>query len=194
MSTDRPDDLAEKIVAALDRLAHAKRTNQQAAATRHGLTPLQVDLIATLADGPPPQPLIGLLATELGITQPTVTDSVQALERKGLLRRERDPADARRSTLILTATGRRLAEGLDATDRDLVAAIKTLPVAAQEETLEALLRMIAHLVGTAAITIARTCLTCRFHRHDGTTHRCALLGIDLPGRDLRVNCPEHQPA
>ena len=76
----------------------------------------------------------------------------------------------------------------------LAEAIGQLPQQVQEATLEALLTVIARLVDDGTITVARTCITCRFHRHDGVSHHCNLLGIDLPTRELRVNCPEHQPA
>lgn len=194
MSADRPEALPGKIAAALDRLARGQRAHRQAVATRHGLTPLQLDVLGALRDGPPPEPLVGLLATELGVAQPTVTDSVRALERKGLVRRHRDAHDGRRAALTLTAAGHRLASDLDVVDDALVHAAGALPLAVQEAVFEALLALIAHLVDTGAITVARTCLTCRYHHHDGSTHRCALLDVDLPRGELRVNCPEHQPA
>jgi DNA-binding MarR family transcriptional regulator len=191
---DRPDSLPDKIVAALDRLAHAPRTSRQALATSRGLTPLQIDLLADRAGGHPPDPLVGLLAREVGVSQPTVTDSLRALEIKGLVRRDPDRRDSRRTVVALTPSGHRLAADLADTDDALAEAIGQLPQQVQEATLETLLTLIAGLVDDGTITVARTCITCRFHRHDGTTHHCNLLGIDLPTRELRVNCPEHQPA
>lgn len=192
LTGDRPDDLAGKIVAALDRIAHARRTQRQVFATESGLTLLQVELLATLADGAPPQPLIGLLATELGVSQPTVTDSVRALERKDLVRRDPDPSDARRTLITLTPDGRRMVVELAARDRAFTRAVADLPTGTQEQTLGALLGVIGNLVGTGAITVARTCLTCRFHRREQGTDHCDLLQAELPAPDLRVNCPEHQ--
>lgn len=190
MNTDRPEPLPTRVAAALDRIARARRVRRQAVATRHGLTPLQVELLTTLAGGPPPPPQVGLLAAEVGVAQPTATDSVRALERKGLVGR----GGGRRPALALTAAGRLLAEDLALADQDLVRAVEALPAAAQAATLEALLTLISRLVETGAVTVARTCLTCRFHEHDGAVHRCTLLGADLPPADLRVNCPEHELA
>lgn len=194
MKPDRPAGLAAKVAAALDRLARARRIHRQAIATDHGLTPLQVELLVAIADGPPPAPLVGLLATELGVAQPTVTDSLRALERKGLVARHRDATDARRAPARLTATGRAVVREVARGDADLADAIEALPVATQTGTLETLLGLIAHLVDTGAITVARTCLTCRHHEHDGVTHRCTLLGAALTPAELRVNCPEHAAA
>jgi MarR family transcriptional regulator, organic hydroperoxide resistance regulator len=49
------------------------------------------------------------LAHELGIRQATASNLVEALERKGLIERRRDPADQRAVALFLTAKGTRLA-------------------------------------------------------------------------------------
>lgn len=185
-------DLAARVVAALDRLAHARRAQRQSFATDNGLTLLQVDVLTMLSDGPPPQPLVGSLANEIGVSQPTVTDSVRALERKGLIRRDCDPADARRVLITLTPDGRHLVERSRAAEQAFVAAVDALPAVAQERAFEALLGVIANLVADGTISVARTCLTCRFHRHDGAIHHCTLLRADLPVRDLRVNCREHQ--
>lgn len=48
------------------------------------------------------------LATSLGVTQPSVTKVVGALERGGVVTRLTDDADGRVSRLELTASGRRL--------------------------------------------------------------------------------------
>ena len=194
VSADRPSGLAAKIAAALDRLGRARRLHRQAIGTRHGLTPLQLDLLTTLADGPPPDPSVGLLAREVAVSQPTATDALRALADKGLVARRRHPGDARRATIELTAAGRRLTRDLAGADDALVTAIAALPPAAQEATLETLLGLIARLVDQGAIEVARTCFTCRYHRYDGTRHHCALLATDLPTAELRINCPDHHAA
>lgn len=188
---DRPPELAAKVAAAIERLGRSQRTRRQGIAAGRGLTPLQVDLLRTLAAGEPPQPVVGLLAIELGVTQPTVTESLRALERKGFVTRGSDPGDARRTAVVLTDTGRELAGELDATTDELVHAIAALGADRQAEMLEGLLTIIAELVERGAITVARTCLTCRFHELTASAHRCTLLDMDLQRADLRVNCPEH---
>ncbi len=194
MSTDRPEELAAKIAAALERLARAQRAHRQRVATERGLTPLQLDLVTTLADGVPPDPVVGRLAIEVGVSQPTVTDSLRTLERKGLVERRRDPADGRRASVVLTALGRALTNDLGGPHDEVTAAIATLPAETQEVVLQTLLVVIARFVDHGVIDVARTCFTCENHRFDGTTHRCALLDVDLPVADLRVNCPDHRAA
>lgn len=183
-----------KIVDALDRLARGHRKFRQSIASRHGLTPLQLDLLLTLAAGPPPDPVVGLLAAELGVTQPTVTDSLRTLESKGLVSRDRRIGDRRQTGVTLTGSGAALVEGSKRADRELLNAITGMPLSAQEEALEVLLGLIGHMVSSGVIEVARTCVTCRFHRRANGGHRCTLLAVDLPVSELRVNCPEHEPA
>lgn len=188
------NQLPGKIVDAIDRLARGQRQFRQAIASRHGLTPLQLDLLSTIATGPPPEPVVGRLAVELGVSQPTITDSLRALESKNLLARARSPHDRRRTGVALTAAGLALAGELDAAQDRLRAAIAAMPGDRQETTLEAMLHLIGLLLDVGIIDVARTCLSCRFHRQwPDTEHHCTLLGIDLQIADLRVNCAEHQP-
>lgn len=191
----RADGVATKIVTALDRLVRGQRSHRQAIAFRHGITPLQLDLLLTLADGPPPEPQVGLLAVELGVTQPTLTDSLNALERKQLIGRQRDDFDRRRIVITLTARGAELVELIAHDTRELVDRIAALPDDEQEPLLAALLALIGHHLDVGMITVARTCLTCRFFEpRPGDAHRCSLLNLELQRRDLRVNCPEHERA
>jgi DNA-binding MarR family transcriptional regulator len=49
---------------------------------------------------------VGDLAALEGITQPSMTALVNALERSGLVRRQDDPADKRAALVVLTETGK----------------------------------------------------------------------------------------
>jgi DNA-binding MarR family transcriptional regulator len=184
--------VADKIVAAIDRLARGQRAHRQVVATAHRLSPLQLELLATVGSGLPAEPTVGQLARELAVAQPTVTDSVRTLEGKGLLARESDPTDRRRSRVTLTAAGAALVDQLQAGDRNLVDAVSGLGDARQGQLLEGLLDLIAAMVHHGVIDVARTCTTCQHHRlsPDGT-HHCTLLQVDLPAASLQVNCPEH---
>jgi DNA-binding MarR family transcriptional regulator len=51
---------------------------------------------------------VGEIAARLGIEVPTVVRTVQRMEVAGVVRREPDPADRRRSRIVLTQRGREL--------------------------------------------------------------------------------------
>lgn len=187
----RSDEVADRCVAALDRIGRAIRTHRQNVATEAGLSPLQAELLRTLDEGPPPRPLTSHLARELGVRQPTVSDSLEALERKGLLVREPDSRDGRRSRVVLTATGGDLAGRLGGADEAIRAAVARLSEQAQADTLARLLGIIEALVAEGVVQVSRTCFTCVFFDTSGEVPACRLIGAELRPGDLRVNCPEH---
>lgn len=168
--------------------------HRQSIASAHGLTVLQLDLLGILATGLPLEPTVSALAREVGVSQPTTTESLHALRRKELVTLVGAPQDRRRRRAELTADGRRLADAA-AAEEDTRTALARLPRDEQEQTLETLLRMIATFVDSGIIRVARTCLTCHFHRSTPAGgHYCTLLEEDLGGGKLRLDCPEHQPA
>ncbi|WP_332062544.1 MarR family winged helix-turn-helix transcriptional regulator [Agromyces sp. CCNWLW203] len=65
-------------------------------------------------------PSVSELADAIGVDQPRASRLVQAAVEAGHVRREADPSDARRSALVLTASGRKLLESARDTRRDAV--------------------------------------------------------------------------
>ncbi len=195
-AVERNAVVAAKLVVALDRLARAQRQHRQTAASRLGLTPLQAELLSLLAAGPPPAHVVGELARELGVRQPTLTDSASALERKGLIVRRRLANDRRRTGLALTAAGHELASELSRSQAELIEALAGLAAEECTSTYVAVLGVIKRLVDSGIIEVARTCLTCRYFAPATETagRHCTLLDMPLPDEALRVDCPEHEPA
>ncbi len=191
---NRPEDVPDRIVAALDRLERGARSHRQALASTLGLTALQLDLLRTIAAGPPPDPVAGRLATELGVSQPTVSDSVLTLERKGHLTRTPSTGDRRRTVIWLTDSGRALVARAEEAQEVLRRSVADLPPADQDRLLSVLLELIGNLLEAGIIKVARTCTTCRFYEPTPTgAVRCGLLRVELAPADLRVNCAEHEP-
>ncbi|MBP6997541.1 MAG: winged helix-turn-helix transcriptional regulator [Phycicoccus sp.] len=184
------NDPATKLAAALDQLARARRLHRQGIATARGLSPLQLDILQALVAGGPSAGAVGSLARELGVSQPTMSDAVKALERKSLVARSTQAGGRPRGLLTVTDAGVTAA----AFEDPVVAIARDLPDHLREDLLAATLAIIAGLLELGVITVARNCLTCSFHRHDAGGHHCQLLEIDLAPADLRVTCPDHEPA
>jgi DNA-binding MarR family transcriptional regulator len=189
-----PADLDAKVVAALERAGQALRVQMWDAARRHGLSPTQLQVLLRLACDPPARRRIGLLAAELDVTHPTVSDAVAALRRKGLV--EREPS--RRAPLRLSAGGRTAADELAGWDRPTREHLAALPGADKAGMLQLLLDLIAGLQRSGTITVARMCVTCRHFRRDAHAdparpHHCALVDMPLGAGELRVDCAEHEP-
>lgn len=185
--------LDAKIAVALGHIARAQRAIHQQQASRVGITPLQLSILALLGTDPPPEHFTGALADELGLRQPTVTDAIAALESKGLVSRTRDPDDQRRTTLALTADGRRTLDDIDTTS-PLEAAIETADDSQKSRVFATLVEIVAELNRSGELAAARTCPTCSHYAPpatDGAPPHCRLLRVDLtPGR-LQIDCPDH---
>ena len=191
-----PSDVDAKLVAALERVGQALRVQMWDKAKQHGLSPTQLHLLLRLATDPPARRRIGVLARELDLTHPTVSDAVAVLRRKGLV--DRDPA-SRKAALNLTARGRAVADGLADWDQRTRAELADLPDGDKHAALRLLLDLIAGLQRSGAITVARMCVTCRFFRRDAhpsspRPHHCALVDAPMGSGELRVDCAEHEPA
>jgi DNA-binding MarR family transcriptional regulator len=192
-------DLDTKLVAALERVGQALRFELREEARRYGLTPTQAQILLRVGSEPSPRRRVGAIAATLDVRQPTVSDAVAALERKRLVERRPDPADARAATLRLTPHGRDVAARLDAWDERARGAVRRLPEQDKERSLGLLLDLIGALQRTGVVGVARTCPTCRFFRSEvrpggSPAHHCALLDVPLGAGDLRLDCPEHEPA
>jgi DNA-binding MarR family transcriptional regulator len=190
-----PPDLDAKLVAALERVGQALRVQMWDEAKRHRLSPTQLQVLLRLASDPAARRRIGVLAAELDVTHPTVSDAVAVLQRKGLV--ERDPAN-RKAVLGLSERGQALAADVADWDRRAREQFVGLAVADKQVTLRVLLDLIAGLQRSGAITVARMCVTCRFFRRDvhsdpAQPHHCALVDTPMGDGSLRVDCAEHQP-
>lgn len=184
-------NLDRKLLAAVDRLGRALRAARQSVATRHELSQLGVSLIETLADGRVRR--IGDLAAELAVSQPTVSDALAVLDRRGLIARVRDPLDMRSTLITLTDMGSAVGDEI-ASELGPIAEAQTGSTAERGIALRVLLGEIARLQKAGIITVNRSCLTCHHYQPpDGhTSGRCLLLDTELGDADLRVDCPDHE--
>lgn len=79
--------------------------------SKHGLTPAEFDVLATLRRSPPPRELTPSdIQERLAITSGGLTKVMGKLEERGLVSRSRDTADQRVRPARLTAAGKRLVE------------------------------------------------------------------------------------
>lgn len=188
----------DAFVAVLERISALIRNLQWSAAYAEGLYPIQLQVLQLCAARQPTRCTPTVLAAELKVTVPSMSDTLAALERKELLRRQPHPTDRRGVTIELTEQGRQVLERVRSWDAPLRAALAELPIPQREVTYEMLLALLRQLYYAGVITMPRMCLTCRWLQHDPhryrTPYHCSLLQIDLLPLQLRVECPDHQAA
>jgi len=186
-----------KVTAAIDRLGQVLRSllHVQAREGDVALSPLQAQALVFLRYHGTALARVGQLAREFEVSAPTVSDAVRVLVGKGLVEKARDPDDGRATVLHLTDAGAHAAERLggwaDAV-RDQVAASEP---GQRDAALAFLLGLVGRLAEAGVVSAARTCTTCRYlGTGDGGGYTCQLVGVALALRDLRLDCPEHEPA
>lgn len=111
--SERPDlDLSGMaIIGRISRLERSLAPRLAEVFARHGLESWEFDLLATLRrSGEPHRMTAGELLDSMMITSGAVTNRIDRLEARGLVAREKDPADGRRVLVALTKAGFRRAD------------------------------------------------------------------------------------
>lgn len=203
MSPLKPDqfyhasgDLEGRIAVALAKLALVGRRALDRQAAGGSISAIQSLVLERLARLGPAQ--VGRLAAQLAVTAPTISDSVAALERKGLVRRVAVAGDARGVEVRLTQKGRRVAATQGDWPEVFESAVAELMPQEKAVLLSLLSRIITELVEEGVVREARICTTCEYFRpyvHDdaGRPHHCGLVDLPLADEHLRVDCPDHSP-
>ena len=193
------DDVDAKIVAALERLSQVFRVRLREEAWERDLSPTQAQFLIYLLFHDVELRRVSQLAREFDLTQATVSDAVASLESKGLIQREQWPEDRRVVTLRLTPDGKNLATKLSKWADPVREHLHRFSPDEREAVMRFLIGLIGSLQRSGLITVARMCVACRFFRQDihpgePSPHHCTLLDLPLGRADLRVDCPEHEPA
>jgi DNA-binding MarR family transcriptional regulator len=155
-----------------------------------GLTPTQSQILALLrARGEGAS--LGRLASELGVSAPTASDSVAALAAKGLVAKTR----GRTLSIALTAAGRREAERAARWPDVLLEALDALSPEEQAVFLRGLTKMIRALQEQGRIPVARMCASCSFfrpnvHSDPERPHHCAYADSPFGDLQLRLDCAD----
>jgi DNA-binding MarR family transcriptional regulator len=174
----------------IDRLGRLIRAERYAA----NLNPAQWETLRYLARCNRFSNTPGALTLYLGATKGTVSQTLNALERKKLIVRKDDPASGRVVRLFLTAAGRALIAN-DPLLR-LAAAAAQLPPAQLGITTDALAEILAQLQRAHGMKPFGVCRTCRHFNADaadGNPHWCGLLRLPLNETDSASICVEQEP-
>lgn len=140
---------------------------------------------------------IGKIAECSGVSSASVSDSVTALEAKGLTERNRDPTDARSTRVRLTRRGRGVAHSARGADTAAARLVACLPDRDQAALLRSLQLLIHQAQPQGLATGLRTCLGCRHFRpyasgNPRIPHVCAFLGAPFGDAELRTDCADSQ--
>lgn len=192
ISTPLPQALASAL-RRLAQLAHMASWDQWAS---QRLTPTQRKILQWLGTRRD-NPTLTAVAQELGVTPATASDSLAALESKGLVRKRRSHVDGRALAILLTPEGRKSVSQLAALPDPLQAAFDALSPEEQELFYRFSIKMIRNLQESGELPISRMCVRCRYfdpfrYPDSPTPHHCHLVGAPFADRHLRIDCPEQE--
>ncbi|CAD5253071.1 MarR family transcriptional regulator [Bosea sp. 62] len=193
------EPLPQRLREGLERLASVLKADQWSAANAVSLNPTQAHVLSFLAGRGKAGLRVRAIAEHLGVTQPTATDSIAALERKGLVTKGPDASDARAVAVRVTEAGRDAVKAIGLSTTATNTALAGLSAAEQADLLLLVVKLIRSLQLAGALPEQRACVTCRHFRpkaHPGTDmpHHCAFVNAAFGTRHLRLDCGEHETA
>lgn len=182
MKTDRPNQL-RALIERVARLSESEDWNDD-------LNPAQMAALRYLAAANRFSRAPSHVAAFSGSTRGTVSQTLRALERKGLVTEARSENDRRSISYSVTEAGRQLVGSA----RILDTAVATLPpehIRMLEMGLADLLRTMLAARGGKPFGL---CHQCRHHEHRGPAGYCRLLDVDLEPAERDQICHEQEPA
>lgn len=181
---------AKNLTVTLERLSRVLQNESFAG----GLKPVQWEVLRYLALCNRFSRNPSAVTAFLGLTKGTVSQSLIALERKGLVSKQSSAADRRNIQLALTSKGQNLLD--DDPLSTMLQGTQKLGSDNQELIAQGLQTLLHSILQKRGQKMFGQCKTCTFFdkdKRDGH-HRCRLLDVPLSDADSQMICVEHQPA
>jgi len=193
---ENSDPIAERIATGLHKVGLAMKQQSWQQASGEGLSATQGQILVALVSS---GPLTGTeLGQRLGLTLPTISDSVRVLNEKALVTKSPDPRHPRGILITPTARGRAVGVRARSWPEFLADAVATLEPREQEAFFAGIVKMIRTLQEQGLVPVSGMCVTCTHFRpnvHEGAApHHCALVDAPMRDVDLRIDCNEHELA
>lgn len=187
-----------RIVEGLERIATALKSDDWSRAQAAGVNPTQLSILRTL-EGRNVGLSVKELSFQLGVSQPTVTDSILALERKSLVEKRPDPADGRAVRVVITDVGMAVVRSGSEAAGAVGQATAALGDGDQQQLLVQLVSVIRQLQEQGSIPVQRMCVSCRHfrpyaHADAARPHHCNFVDAAFGQQDLRIDCRDHETA
>jgi DNA-binding MarR family transcriptional regulator len=192
-------ELTRRLRDGLDRICAVMRAEEWTIAGTAGLTPTQIHALTFIAGRAAIGARVGAVAAQLGVTQPTATESIAALVRKGLLTKTADPEDPRAVSVRITPSGRDVVRAIGLAITATERAIETLSQDEQASLLRSIVKTIRALQVAGAIAPQRLCVTCKYfrahaHADRRNPHHCDYVDKAFGVEGLQLDCAEHEAA
>lgn len=184
---------AEQIQNYIERIANLFRNELRRTGADDGLQPVQIEALHYLSICNRYSNTPKGVTEYLGQTKGTVSQSLNVLERKGLLLKKADVKDKRVTRLHVSTAGRKLLQRA-IPSQHLSAACRHLEHDAQADISAALRQLLRALQRANAMRSFGVCHTCRYHQTVADGYRCGLTHEPLKAVETQLICREHEAA
>jgi DNA-binding MarR family transcriptional regulator len=187
-------NLDSKIVAGLERLSQVFRILLWEKAKKHGLSPIQIQLLIFIRHHSADKTTISYLAQEFNFSRPTISDAIKILEQKKLIQKNIDENDTRSYTINLTVAGKKIVLETENFANPVTEIISKASNADKIILWENVSNLIVRLNKLEVISVQRTCFNCKYYSIKNKNHFCNLLGLKLLTKNIRIDCEEFEMA
>ena len=198
MAPPTPHTLQDRVTTGLAKIAMAIKSRAWREGGQQWLPPLQAQTLRLLHGRGKRETTVSVIAAELAVTMPTVSEMLRVLLAKGMVNKIQSKVDHRVYRIELTTKGRREASRLSEWPY-LRAATAELSEPEQVTMLHGIIKVIRGLQDQGEISTARMCVTCQYfrpniHKDKENPHHCDYVDAPFGDHLLRIDCPEHLPA
>ncbi|GAA4274406.1 MarR family winged helix-turn-helix transcriptional regulator [Aquimarina gracilis] len=190
--TSQQTDLDSKIVIGLERISEAFRALLWDHAKAIGLSPIQIQILIFVAYHTEHLCTVSHLAQEFNVTKPTISDAVKALEKKGLIFKNKTVADSRSYYISLTQKGKKHVSETENFANPIQQQLEKFDEAQKESLFNVITLLIHKLNKSGVLSVQRTCYACKFYEKREKHDYCNLINVDLKNSDIRLDCPEFE--
>lgn len=186
-------NINSKIVVGLERISEAFKVSLWKEHKKHGLSPIQLQILTFLLFHPAKFRTISYISNEFHTTKASISESVKALEMRGFITRIKNQKDFRVSAITLTEKGSVVANEVSGFANQIEDIISIIPEPKKEIFLEIIMDVINKMFVKDVISVQRMCLTCKYHTIPDNTKDfvCVLMDKTLKSSELRVDCCNH---
>lgn len=176
----------ERLHALVERISNLLREDLRKVATAHNLALAQLEVLQFLSVANGYSDNLSAVVNYMGATKGTMSQTLRALERKGLIVREKDNEDARKVHCRPTDAG-----------REVVEQARPAPVLRKvngSDSVLALESLLTELLAVRGAAPFGVCNTCGYHQIRTNGAWCALAEAPIAPVDVEKLCQEYKPA
>ncbi len=185
--------MEEKIAFLLEKICLVHKNLLWKIASDEKLTPTQIEIIFLIASTRPEKALTSIIAKELGLTKPTISESVKSLKSKGVVT-TMALGDKRKHAILLTPKGKKIFQKLSKLTQTTKRFFKSVSSEKQELLFEVLFDFIQYLRDKGLLTRLRVCPFCGnlHYNKQLKEYFCYLSLKPITYKTMQTNCPEYE--